>query len=166
MRIYNGTKSQLDLPLNGIHRITIAPRSVSGDFLPSNSFLSLLVTSFDYSDIAIIVSGPYEISMCAGVSGTVGFVVQSLEEAIERFAEKTPKVVEEEKKMEEVVTTTPKPEPVITTVEPVIEKQPEVVVEEKEEKATKEDLTAEEPVKTEEVKEEVAVEKKAKKGNK
>ena len=162
MRIYNGTKSQLDLPLNGIHRITIAPRSVSGDFLPSNSFLSLLVTSFDYSDIAIIVSGPYEISMCAGVSGTVGFVVQSLEEAIERFAEKTPKVVEEEKKMEEVVTTTPKPEPVITATvvdnnNPTTDPQPDVVVVPTEKKD-------EEPVKTTE--EEPTVEKKAKKGNK
>ena len=90
MRIYNGTNSQLNLPLSGIQRISIAPKSVSGDIMPSNEFLSLLVGSFDYSEIALIVSGPYEISMCAGVSGSVGFVVQSLEEAIERFAEKKP----------------------------------------------------------------------------
>lgn len=160
MRIYNGTNSRLDLPLNGIHRITIAPHSVSGDFLPSNQFLSLIVTSFDYSEIALIVSGPYEISMCAGVSGTVGFVVQSLEEAIEKFAKKTPNVVEEEKK-EEVVTTTPEPQPVITATvvdnNPTTEPQPDVVVVPTEKKE-------EEPVKTTE--EEPIVEKKAKKSNK
>ena len=161
MRIYNGTNSQLDLPLNGIHRITIAPHSVSGDFLPSNQFLSLLVTSFDYSEIALIVSGPYEISMCAGVSGTVGFVVQSLEEAIEKFAKKTPNVVEEEKK-DEVVTTTPEPQPIITATvvdndNPTTEPQPDVVVVPTEKKD-------EEPVKTTE--EEPTVEKKAKKSNK
>lgn len=94
MRIYNGTKSMLDLPLTGIQRLSIPPLAVSGDFMPTNEFLSLLVTTFDYNELAIIVSGPYEISMCAGVSGTVGFVVQSLEEAIERFAERKP-VVEE-----------------------------------------------------------------------
>ena len=90
MRVYNGTNSQLDLPLSGSQRISIPPRTVSGDVMPSTSFLSLLVSSFDYSEIALIVSGPYEISMCAGVSGSVGFVVQTLEEAIERFAEKKP----------------------------------------------------------------------------
>ena len=88
MRIYNGTNSQLDLPLSGTQRISVPPHSVSGDIMPSNEFLSLLVSSFDYSEIALIVSGPYEINMCAGVSGSVGFVAQSLDEAIERFAEK------------------------------------------------------------------------------
>ena len=114
MRIYNGTNSQLNLPLSGIQRISIAPKSVSGDIMPSNEFLSLLVGSFDYSEIALIVSGPYEISMCAGVSGSVGFVVQSLEEAIERFAEK-------------------KPEPEAEVVKPVENKDDEVAkVEEQE----------------------------------
>lgn len=88
MRIYNGTNSQLTLPLNGNERITIAANSVSGNILPSTEFLSLLVSSFDYNEIAIVVSGPFEINMCAGVSGAVGFVVQSIEEAIEKFANK------------------------------------------------------------------------------
>lgn len=97
MRIYNGTNSVLDLPLSGIQRLSIPPKSVSGDFMPTNEFLSLLVSTFDYSEISIIVSGPYEISMCASVSGSVGFVTQSLEEAIERFAEKVaPEAVKEE----------------------------------------------------------------------
>lgn len=95
MRVYNGTKSQLDLPLSGIQRITIPANAVSGDIMPSTEFLSLLVGSYDYSEIALIVSGPYEINMCAGVSGAAGFVVQSLEEAIERFAPKETATIEE-----------------------------------------------------------------------
>lgn len=106
MRVYNGKNSQLDLPLSGIQRISIPPHAVSGDIMPSNEFLSLLVSSFDYDEIALIVSGPYEISMCAGVSGSVGFVVQSLDEAIERFAKKedkpTEKIVVEDKKEENI----------------------------------------------------------------
>lgn len=88
MRVYNGTKSQINLPLSGTQRITIPAHSVSGDIMPSNEFLSLLVSSYDYKELALIVSGPFEINMCAGVSGSVGFVVQSLDEAIERFAPK------------------------------------------------------------------------------
>ena len=113
MRIYNGTKSQLDLPLSGIQRISVPPRAVSGDIMPSNEFLSLLVSSFDYSEIALIVSGPYEISMCAGVSGSVGFVVQTLEEAIERFAEKKPEEVIVEAKVSQ-------PEPVVVKPEEIV----------------------------------------------
>lgn len=133
MRVYNGTKSQLDLPLSGIQRITIPAHTVSGDIMPSNEFLSLLVGSYDYSEIALIVSGPYEISMCAGVSGSTGFVVQSLEEAIERFAPK------EEKKVEEIV-------------EPEVEKEAEVICECKNETPVEsvedevEELPVEEPV--------------------
>lgn len=88
MRVYNGTKSQINLPLSGTQRITIPAHSVSGDIMPSNEFLSLLVSSYDYKELALIVSGPFEINMCAGVSGSVGFVVQSLDEAIERFQPK------------------------------------------------------------------------------
>ena len=91
MRVYNGTKSQVDLPLTGTQRITIPAHSVSGDIMPSTEFLSLLVTSYDYNELALIVSGPFEINLCAGVTGSVGFVVQSLDEAIERFAPKVEK---------------------------------------------------------------------------
>lgn len=154
MRIYNGTKSQLDLPLSGIQRISIPPRTVSGDVMPSNEFLSLLVSSFDYSEIALIVSGPYEISMCAGVSGSVGFVVQTLEEAIERFAEKKPEEIVEEK-IEEEPTLNPEAETKVEPKEEVkeMEEKP-VVTEEKEEEAPEETKTVEKPA------------KKSKKGNK
>lgn len=94
MRVYNGTNSQLNLPLTGSQRITIEPYSVSGDIMPSTDFLSLLVSSYDYNELALIVSGPFEINMCASVSGSVGFVVQSLDEAIEKFAKKSENIKE------------------------------------------------------------------------
>ena len=93
MRVYNGTNSQVDLPLAGNQRITIPSHSVSGDIMPSTEFLSLLVGSYDYSELALIVSGAFELNLCASVSGSVGFVVQSLDEAIERFAPKEEKIV-------------------------------------------------------------------------
>lgn len=130
MRIFNGTKSYLDLPITGIQRIQVPAHSVSKDFMPSTEFLSLLVGSYDYSEVALIVSGPYEINMCAGVSGSVGFVVQSLEEAIERFTPKTPEVVVEEKPAEVV-------EEVETKVEPKVEAQEETKETPKEEKKEK-----------------------------
>ena len=153
MRVYNGTNSQLDLPLSGSQRISIPPRTVSGDVMPSNDFLSLLVSSFDYSEIALIVSGPYEITMCAGVSGSVGFVVQSLEEAIERFAEKKPEETKsvELPKEDEPKVIEPETNPLLDPVEVKNGTEPVVV---------KED---ENPV-TEEV--EVKKAKKSKKGNK
>lgn len=87
MRIYNGKKSTLTIPLSGNQRLSIPPHSVSGDFMPNKDFLSLMVTTFDYNEISLIVSGPYEISMCSQVSGCTGFVSQSLEEAIAKFPE-------------------------------------------------------------------------------
>lgn len=145
MRIYNGTNSQLDLPLSGTQRISVPPRSVSGDIMPSNEFLSLLVSSFDYSELALIVSGPYEINMCAGVSGSVGFVAQSLDEAIERFAKKEDKPVE--KKVEEKTE-----EKIEAEVKPVVEEENEPVcmncVEEKIEEEPVKELVIEELPKT------------------
>lgn len=102
MRIYNGKNSQVDMPLANGQRITIASKSVSGDIMPSNEFLSLLVTSYDYSEIALIVSGPFEINMCSQVSCCAGFVVNSLEEAIERFATKEETAKEEVVSKEEI----------------------------------------------------------------
>ena len=136
MRIYNGTKSQLDLPLSGIQRISIAPHAVSGDILPSTEFLSLMVTSFDYSEIALIVSGPYEINMCANVSGCAGFIAQSLEEAIERFSSKEEKKVEENKVEAPVQNTEEKACEKPETSEET--KEVETVVEEKEEEVNEE----------------------------
>lgn len=111
MRIYNGTNSLVTLPITGTQQITINPKSVSIDFMGGTDFISMLVTSFDPKEVALVVSGPYELSVCATVPTAVNYVVQTLDEAIQRFAipkneevkaESTPKA-EEEPVVEEIV---------------------------------------------------------------
>lgn len=85
MRIYNGKKTQLDLPLGGTTRILVQPFSVSKDFLPSDYFLLMMAQCFTKDDLAIIISGPTEINLCAKNPACSEMVVQSLEEAISRF---------------------------------------------------------------------------------
>lgn len=120
MRIYNGTDMQIDLPLiGGDQRLTIPSHSVTTDFMPNAEFLSMVVGSYNYDELALIVSGPFEISMCSKVSGSVGFVVQSLDEAIERFTVKKGEPIEEVKEV----------------------KVPEPVAEEAEEEIVEKDLT-------------------------
>lgn len=128
MRIYNGKNSQVDIPL-ATQRVTIGPKSVSKDLMPSIEMLQLLSTSFDDSEIALIVSGPTELNLCAGVPSCTPLVVQSLDEALVRFNGGDVK---------------PEPKPEKKEEEPVAE---EPVVEEKEEKE-------EEPEKKVEVKQE------------
>jgi hypothetical protein len=102
MRIYNGTDSQVSLPYAGKERISIEPRSVSGNLGITNDLISLIVTSFTTDELAIIVAGPYELSMTSSNPVAVNYVVQSLDEAIERFAPKEkPTAVEEVKKEED-----------------------------------------------------------------
>ena len=97
MRIYNGTNSQVSLPYAGKERISIEPKSVSGNLGITNDLISLIVTSFTTDELAIVVAGPYELSMTSSNPVAVNYVVQSLEEAIQRFAPKTPEKVEEVK---------------------------------------------------------------------
>lgn len=147
MRIYNGTDMQIDLPLiGGDQRLTIPSHSVTTDFMPNAEFLSMVVGSYNYDELALIVSGPFEISMCSKVSGSVGFVVQSLDEAIERFTVKKGEPIEV-KEVEEVKV----PEP--------------VAAEEAEEEIVEKDLTpaAEEEVVAEAETEDVAKPKTRKK---
>lgn len=114
MRIFNGTNYQMDLPYAGNDRLTIPPKSPSGNIMCGSDFLSLLITSYDTSEVAIIVSGPFEISACAKVPAAVNYVVQSLDEAIQRFSIPVEKVeepvVEESKPVEEVLDAAPEPE--------------------------------------------------------
>ena len=98
MRIYNATDSQISLPLIGSMRINIAPHSVSTDFLGGTEFLSMLVTSYDTTEIALIVAGPYELNTCANIPTATNYVVQTLEEALTRFGQN--KAKKEEKKEE------------------------------------------------------------------
>lgn len=141
MRIFNGKDSQVNLPLSNGQRISIAPHSVSGDIMPSTEFLSLMVSSFGYDEIALIVAGPFEINMCSQVSALAGMVANSLEEAIQRFSkpevvEKNPLLMEapqvldkpleedpnaEKPTVSEVVITEAIDQPEAPVVEPVVE---------------------------------------------
>lgn len=85
MRIYNAKSSQVSVPLTLTQKIIVPSYGISESFMPNPKFLSLIVTSFDYSDLALIVSGPIEMTMCSETPCAAGFVVNSVEEAIERF---------------------------------------------------------------------------------
>lgn len=141
MRIFNGTNSLLTLPLSGNQKLEILPKSVSQEFMGSTDFLSMVVTSLGSDEIAIVVSGVYELNTCANVPTAVNYVVQTLDEAIVRFGikkkepEHTEKCTCEKCKAEE--TTTPEPieetkpteepepvtQPIITEGEPVVEEE-------------------------------------------
>ena len=88
MRIYNATKYQLNLPLTETQKITIEPHAPSGNIIPSTKFISLLVSTFSVDQIALIVSGAFELNMCAQMPVTTEYIVQSLDEAINKFAPK------------------------------------------------------------------------------
>ena len=116
MRIYNARKVQIEMPLGNGSKLIVPGNSVSCEFMPNATIISVFMTSYRSSEIAFIVSGPYEIAMLSNFVGSGDFVVQSLEEAIARFAPKedpttttTAPVVIEEK------TTTPEPKEVVTT---------------------------------------------------
>lgn len=122
MRIFNGTDSTLTLPLTRTERLTIAPKSPSGNIMGNTEFLSLLVTSFHPDEIAVIVSGPYELNSCANIPTMVNYVVESLDEAVLRFTKK-------EVTVEDVVEETCSCDTCNTTEEatPINEEETEVV---------------------------------------
>lgn len=106
MRIYNGKDSLVCLPLNANQRISIDPHSVSGDFLPTTEFITMVISAYNTDELALIVASSFEINICANIVGAVLYVVQSLDEAISRFA-----VPKEEKKEEvKIEVPTEKPE--------------------------------------------------------
>ena len=116
MRIYNARKVQIEMPLGNGSKLIVPSNSVSCEFMPNATIISVFMTSYRSSEIAFIVSGPYEIAMLSNFVGSGDFVVQSLEEAIARFAPKedpttttaAPVVIEEK-------TTTPEPKEEVTT---------------------------------------------------
>lgn len=127
MRIYNGKNSQLDLPLSGAARLVVPAHSVSKDFLPSDYFLTMIAQCYEDKDLALIVSGPWEINMCAKNPACNPMVVNTLDEAIERFNPQ------------------PKEEKVVVVMEEV-ETEPEVVQAGKEEEMVVEEATEEDGV--------------------
>lgn len=99
MRIFNATNSVLSLPLAGNQKLEIQARSVSPEFMGSKEFLSMVITSFTDRQIAIVVSGPYELNVCANIPTAVNYVVQTLDEALQRFCmDKKPEPKKEEEK--------------------------------------------------------------------
>ena len=144
MRIYNGTNAQVNLPYNGGQRITVEPKSVSGDILSSTVLITSIVTAYTTDEIALIVSGPFEINVCANIPTSNGYIVQSLDEAIKRFTktdDKKVEPVEEEKKEEVVVESEPEVEAAPDEVEETKEEEAPVV----EETPAEEEKPAEEP---------------------
>ena len=97
MRIFNGTKKALTLPYTGGETLTIPAHQPSGNVLCSPEFLSSVITAYNADEIAVIASGPFEISACANIPTAVNYVVQSLDEAIARFNPDAKKVQEMEK---------------------------------------------------------------------
>lgn len=132
MRLYNGMNSALSIELIPGQKLDLSPKSVSGDFLANTEFLVKLMMSYDYHEVSLIAGGPHDINMCAQVSGCVGYVCQTLEEAIEKHADPSDKkaeAVKEEEKTEEtetnkIVVVSPDPEedkveePKVETEEP------------------------------------------------
>ena len=90
MRIYNSRTSQISIPLTATEKIVVPGHGTSASFMPNPKILSLIVTSFDYDELALIVTGPIEMTMCSETPCCAGFVVNSLEEALERFAVDVP----------------------------------------------------------------------------
>lgn len=121
MKIFNATNSSVDLPWTG-GRLNIPPRSFSVDFLGEVNLVKLIATTFTPEQIAILVCGPYELSMCAGATTTaVNYVVQTTDEVVKRFGIKLGEEKEEEPVLEKVPaeedTTAPETEPAPEPVE-------------------------------------------------
>lgn len=166
MRIYNAKNSQVDLPIAGNTRVTIPAHSVSKDVMPSDEFLTMIAQTFEAHELALIVAGPYEINMCAKNPACTPLIVQSLDEAIERFNGPKPGVETVEKEYAEIADEKSEP------VEETAEEEPAQFQEEKIEEEVSEVVDAEPAPESVEVAEEeveapaVKPNKKNKKGKK
>ena len=139
MKIFNATNSSIDLPWTG-GRLNIQPRSFSVDFLGDVNLVKLIVTTFTPEQIALLVCGPYELSMCAGATtSAVNYVVQTSDEIVNRFGLKIGEEKEEKCECkdencccdEDELCKPCKAENPTPTPEPVVEEPTEEVVEEK-----------------------------------
>ena len=137
MRIYNAKNSQVDLPIAGNTRVTIPAHSVSKDVMPSDEFLTMIAQTFEAHELALIVAGPYEINMCAKNPACTPLIVQSLDEAIERFNGPKPGVETVEKEYAEIADEKSEP------VEETAEEEPAQFQEEKIEEEVSEVVDAE-----------------------
>ena len=105
MRIYNGTQSKISIPWLGTNNpvFELEARTVSGNFMPTNEFLTLLTNSFTPDQIAFIIAGRCEYEVCANVKMAANYTVTSLDEAIDKCtpkkkAEPVEEIIKEEEK--------------------------------------------------------------------
>lgn len=150
MRIFNGTKKALTLPYTGGEMLTIPAHQPSGNVLCSSEFLSSVITAYNTDEIAVIASGPFEISACANIPTAVNYVVQSLDEAIARFnPDAKMKLADEKANKQEIEKKKDEDEPKVEEMEPKPEAKEEPKL--KPETIKKEKAKKEQPKSTEEI---------------
>lgn len=132
MRIYNAKRAQIEMPLSNGTKLVIPGHSISGEFMPNSTIISVFMTSYSTKEVAFVISGPYEIAMLSNFAGSGDYVVSSLEEAVARFAPKA----------DPTTTEAPIPAPVEEKVEVIVEPTavPEVIEEKKEEEPEKKEV--------------------------
>ncbi len=128
MRIYNAMRAQIEMPLSNGTKLVIPGNSVSGEFMPNSTVISVFMSSYKKTEVAFIISGPYEIAMLSNFAGSGEYVVSSLEEAVARFAPKADPTTTAAPKMVETTTPSPKKEVTTTTTSTTTE-EPSVIEE-------------------------------------
>lgn len=97
MRIYNGKNSQVDMPLNGNLRLTIPSHSVCKPFSATDQFLEMIVSNYDDTELAVVCDGVIEWNQCARIQALQPMLVQTLDEAVQRFSKPEKENMIEEK---------------------------------------------------------------------
>lgn len=97
MRVYNGKNSQVDMPLNGNLRLTIPSHSVCKPFSATDQFLEMIVSNYDDTELAIVCDGVIEWNQCARIQALQPMLVQTLDEAVQRFSKPEKENMIEEK---------------------------------------------------------------------
>ena len=103
------------------------------------------MTSYTPKDVAFVISGPYEIAMLSNFAGSGEYVVNSLEEAVLRFAPKVDPTTTTTTTTEAPVEVIAEPEEEVVAVNGVdeVEVPVEEEVKPKKEKAAKKKATEE-----------------------
>jgi len=110
MRIFNATNATLNVPWGSV-RLTINPKSFTNDILGTPDFIKTLITTYTEKEIAILVGGPFELSMCAGVPACVIYVAQSVDEIYKKFGIAETKKEKLEPIIDKIEVKNPKSEP-------------------------------------------------------
>lgn len=92
MKVYNPSRFPMDFPLDNGSRIRVAPKEVSSSFFPTTKVLKNLTTAYSTKDVVFLVDSRSEYDLIASVSAAPAYTMNSLEEAIKKFADPTPEV--------------------------------------------------------------------------